>query len=177
MDEVAVAVLALLKGGHSFKILFMWSGKHCEAIDFEDREQICWDKLLSNLFKLWPHYNLSNMLVVNHKSNQVGCNPIANVIIPTPFYVENMLKLEEDCNYLRSSLWPLLEGFFATADVGQFRSYYPNSFLQSDTRVPKVFEIQGQLGISNLVEGEGTTEPHGSTSQVSPHRLLQNLTN
>jgi hypothetical protein len=117
MDEVAAAVLARLKGGHSFKPLFEWSGKQCQATDFDDGEPICWGKPLSKVFELWPAYNLSNTVVVDHKSNRVGCNPMANVIIPTSFYVEQMGQLEEDNNYLRSCLWPLLEGFFASANI------------------------------------------------------------
>jgi hypothetical protein len=85
--------------------------------------------------------------------------------------------LEEDNNYLKSSLWPLLEGFFASANIVQFRSYYFQSFLETDTKMPKVFELLGQLGISNFLEGEGTGQPHGSTSLVSPHRLVQYVTN
>jgi hypothetical protein len=87
---------------------------------------------------------------------------MANVIIPTPFYIEHMLKLEEDHNYLKTCLWPLLEGFFASADIAQFRSFYPTSFLESDTMVPKVFQLLGQSGISSFVEGEGTGKPRSS---------------
>jgi hypothetical protein len=172
MDEMAVAILARLKGGKFEKSLFVWSGKHCEPIDFEDGEPICWGKPLSKVFHLWPAYNLSNTVVVDHKSFRVGCNPSANVIIPTPFYVQHMEKLEEDRNYLKYSLWPLLEGFFASKDIQQFRSFYPQSFLDPHTRVPKVYELQGESGISSFVEGEGTGEPYGSASHVSPHLLV-----
>jgi hypothetical protein len=87
---------------------------------------------------------------------------MANVIIPTPFYIEYMLKLEDDRNYLKTWLWPLLEGLFASADVAQFKSFYPSSFLESDIVVPKVFQLLGQSRISSFVEGEGTGEPRGS---------------
>jgi hypothetical protein len=42
---------------------------------------------------------------------------LANVIIPTLFYVQGMEKLEEDKKYLKSYLWPLLEKFFASVDI------------------------------------------------------------
>jgi hypothetical protein len=68
MDELAVAVLARLKDAHSCKPLFVWSGKHCVATDFEDGEPLCWGKPLSKVFEVWPTYNLSNTVVVDHKS-------------------------------------------------------------------------------------------------------------
>jgi hypothetical protein len=148
-----------------------------EPTDFEDGEPIYWDKPLSKVFHLWPAYNLSNTVVVDHKSYKVGYNPNANVIISTPFYVQHMEKLEEDINYLKCSLWPLLEGFFASKDIQQFRSFYPQSFLEPQIRVPKVYELQGEYGISSFVEGEGTGEPYDSASHVSPHLLVQYVTN
>jgi hypothetical protein len=68
MDELAAAVLARLKDAHSCKPLFVWSGKHCVATDFEDGEPLCWGKPLSKVFEVWPTYNLSNTVVVDHKS-------------------------------------------------------------------------------------------------------------
>jgi hypothetical protein len=55
---------------------------------------------------------------MDHKSYRVACNPTANFIIPTPFYVEDMRRLDEDNSYLKLSLWPLMEGFFAYASIG-----------------------------------------------------------
>jgi hypothetical protein len=43
--------------------------------------------------------------------------------------------------------------------------------------VAKVYELQGQSGIVDLVEGEGTREPSGSASEVSPHLLVHFGTN
>jgi hypothetical protein len=117
MDELAAAVLTRLKDAHSYKSLFVWSEKHYLATDFEDGEPLCWRKPLSKVFEVWPTYNLFNTVVVDHKSFRVGYNPMANVKIPTPFYIEHMLKLEDDRNYLKTCLWPLLEGLFASANV------------------------------------------------------------
>jgi hypothetical protein len=176
MDEVAAAVLTCLKDGQSFKPLFVWSGKDCEATDFDDGAPICWGKPLSKVFNIWPVFNLSNSVIVDHKSFRVGCNPMANVIIPTAFYVQDLGNLEDDNNYLKSCLWPLLEGFFASEDIAQFRSYYPGSFLESNTTVAKVYELQGQSGIVDFVEGEGTREPSGSATKMSPHIRLHFVT-
>ena len=84
-----------------------------------------------------------------------------NVIIPSFFYIENMGKIEEDNNYLKTSLWPMLEGFFASSSVEQFCLYYPQSILESDTIVPKLYEAWRHTGIIDLVDGEGTSEPSG----------------
>jgi hypothetical protein len=107
----------------------------------------------------------------------VGCNPMANVIIPTTFYVQDLGKLEDDNNYLKSCLWPLLEGFFASEDIAQFWSYYLRSFLESNTAMAKVYELQGQSRIVDFVEGEGTSEPSGSATEVSPHLFVHFVTN
>jgi hypothetical protein len=132
---------------------------------------------LTKVFNLWPVFNFSNTLIVDHKSFRVGCNSMANVTIPTAFYVQDLGNLEEDNNYLKSCLWPLLEGFFASEDIAQFRSYYPGSFMESNTAMAKIYELQGQSRIVDFVEGEGTSEPYGSTSQVSPYLLVHFVTN
>jgi hypothetical protein len=161
MDEIAAVVLSWLKDGQMFEPLFVWSGKQCEPTDFEDGEPICWGKPLSKVFHLWPTFNLSNSVVVDHKCCRLGCNPVANVIIPIPFYIQNMGKIEEDNNYLITSLWPLLEGFFVSSSIEQFRLYYLQSILESDIIVPKLYEAWGHTGMTDLVEGEGTSEPSG----------------
>ena len=82
-----------------------------------------------------------------------------NVIIPSPFYIENMEKIEKDNNYLKTSLWPLLEGFFASSSIEQFRLYYLQSILELDTIVPKLYEASEHNGMIDSMEGEGTSEP------------------
>jgi hypothetical protein len=104
MDEIAAAVLSRLKDGQLFKPLFVWSGKHCDPTDFDDGEPICWGKPLSKVFNLWLTFNLSNSVIGDHKSNRVGCNPVTNVIIPNPFYIEGMRKLENDKCFLKTCL-------------------------------------------------------------------------
>jgi hypothetical protein len=81
MDEVATTVLICLKDGQS---------------DFDDGAPIYWGKPLSKVFNIWPVFNLSNIVIVDHKSFHVGCNPMANVIIPTAFYVQDLGNLEDD---------------------------------------------------------------------------------
>jgi hypothetical protein len=35
-------------------------------------------------------------VIIDHNSLRVNCNPRANVIIPTPFYLAQLTKLGED---------------------------------------------------------------------------------
>jgi hypothetical protein len=42
--------------------------------------------------------------------------------------------------------------------------------------VAKVYELHGQSGIVDSVEGEGTREPSGSATEVSPHLRLHFVT-
>jgi hypothetical protein len=51
-----------------------------------------------------------NTVIVDHKGFRVGCNALGNVIITMPFHIHSLEKLGDDGNYLKASLWPLLEG-------------------------------------------------------------------
>ena len=55
----------------------------------------------------------------------MDCTPIANIVIPPAFYVENLRKLAYDKNYLRQNLWPLLESLAGSPDVQQFQGVLP----------------------------------------------------
>lgn len=61
-------------------------------------------------------------MIIDHMKAMVDCNPVVNIIIPPPFYVENMLKLAYDNNDLRMHLWPLLECLDVCFNVHQFCS-------------------------------------------------------
>jgi hypothetical protein len=172
MDDVLPAVLTRLKGRMKYKPLFLWSGKNREAAGFDDRDYISWDKPLRKVFENLPSYNVTNTVIVDHKGFRVGCNALGNVIITSPFYVYSLGKLGDDGNYLKASLWPLLEGFASTSKVSNFREYYPSNFLEPGARVPKLY---GKLSRSEVAKdgiGKGTCKPHGSALWVSPHLLF-----
>jgi hypothetical protein len=87
-----------------------------------------------------------------------------------------MGKVDEDNNYLKTSLWPLLENFFTFDNVDQFWSFHPQSYLESLTEVPKVFENERHSDLLNSVDGEGTCEPHGSALEEPPHLPVHFMT-
>jgi hypothetical protein len=129
MEDVVAVMLTRLKEWMKVDLLFVWSGKQCEGTGFEDEAVVSWGKPLTKVFEQWPMYGVTNTIIVDHKGFRVGCNSQGNVIITTPFYVHRIGKLGEDGNYLKASLWSLLEGFSASSDVLSFCEHFPSSFL------------------------------------------------
>ena len=159
MDEIVQALLALLdkiQDSRSHQPLFTWSAKECEATDFEDGLPVTWGKPLEKVFRTYPHFNLSNTVIVDHKPCRLGGNPLGNLIIPTPFYVEDIQKLGDDKGFLKGCLWPLLQGFSGCEDITDFRVHYPNSVVDPSVKIQKLYESQGASPSTGNVEGEGT---------------------
>jgi hypothetical protein len=146
---------------------FVWSGQESEAVEFDDGTSIAWGKPLEKIFHKWPCWNFSNIVIIDHKGPRVGCNPSVNVIIPPPFYVQDVEGIGDDRQFLKLSLWPVLQRLYGCQDVADFRSHIPSSLVPSGLKVPlheKEFEAEVELD----VVGEGTCEPNGSASQLSP---------
>jgi hypothetical protein len=59
-------------------------------------------------------------MIIDHNLGCVACNPRSNIITPRAFYVETLKKLGDDKNYLKSTLWPMLQDLFDAADVEDF---------------------------------------------------------
>jgi hypothetical protein len=97
-----------MKDSKNYAPLFTWSAKECEVTAFEDGLPITWGKPLEKVFRNYPHFNLSNSVIVDHKSCRLGGNLPRNLIIPTPFYVEDIQKLGDDKGFLKGCLWPVL---------------------------------------------------------------------
>jgi hypothetical protein len=57
--------------------------------------------------------------------------------------------------------WYTLVCINPSSSIEQFCLYYPQSILESDTIVPKLYEDWGHTRMTDLVEGEGTSEPSG----------------
>jgi hypothetical protein len=108
-------------------------------------------------------YDATNTIIMDHKGFRVGYNSPGNVIITTPFYVHRLGKLGEDGNYLKASLWPVLEGFNMSSDVLSFRELFPSSFLGPEDKKRKLIDGLAEFEVANDASGEGTSEPHGST--------------
>jgi hypothetical protein len=106
--------------------VFIWSAKECEEVS-ENVGAARWKKPLSKVWEMWPEWNEGNTVIIDHHRAMVECNADANIIIPPPFYVEDIRKLADDNNYLRFGLWPLLKGLVDSFDVHKHGSVLPNS--------------------------------------------------
>ena len=122
MDEVVPTMMGWNVGGSQFSPLFMWSGKQCEAVEFQGGTPIAWGKSLSKVYEKWPQFNATNTLIIDNKVSRVFCNPSSNVVISSPFYVAELDKLADDKNFLKSTLWPVLETFESTTGTDEFQS-------------------------------------------------------
>jgi hypothetical protein len=177
MDNILPVLLGGLKGPVKYCPLFVWSGKNCEATGIDVGAFVTWDKPIAKVFEQWPAYNITNTVIVNHKGFRVGCNVPGNVIITTPFYVSSLGKLGDDGNYLKESLWPLLERFAPTLTVYNFHEHFPSRFFEPGVKVPKLYERLLESEVADVGSGEGTSELHGSALWVSPHLLFDSNTN
>ena len=124
MEEVVAEMMRRFEGMESHKPLFCWSAKECEDVSHNSGKPK-WKKPLSKVWTTWPLWNESNTMIIDHIGALVDCNPIANIIIPPAFYVEDLKKLADDKNYLRLNLWPLLDSLAGSPNVQQFRGVIP----------------------------------------------------
>jgi hypothetical protein len=124
MEDVVAEMMRKVEGLESHKPLFCWSAKDCEEHS-KNSGVSRWKKPLSKVWSTYPPWNESNTMIIDYIGAVVNCNPVANIIIPPAFYVENLKKLADDKNYLKHLLWPLLEGLAGSPDVQQFRSVLP----------------------------------------------------
>ena len=90
---------------------------------------------------MWPCWNATNTIILDHHEPRVDCNPPANVIVPPSFYVANMKDLAMNNEYLKVILWPTLEGLYAAQDVASFWSTYHVSRLQARVSKIKQFSL------------------------------------
>ena len=169
MDDIIPAMMKTLKPGLHFSPLFVWAGKDCEATEYEGTTPIAWGKSLRKFYNLWPRFNASNTLLIENKLSQVACNPPANVVISKPFYVAQMTKLVDDNNYLKDTLWPMLEALFDSTDMSHFRSRFCGNVDSRATEVHHICDDRTSVDDSVLVEGEGTCEPQGFNAIMAPH--------
>ena len=90
-------------------------------VPFEGGAPIAWGKPLSKVYKKWLQFNASYTLFIENKISQISYNPISNVVISSPFYVVALGKLSDEKNFLKSTLWPILETFQLLADIREFQ--------------------------------------------------------
>jgi hypothetical protein len=155
MGEIVPAMLARMKHGGNFSPVFVWSGKGCEVIQFEDGIPVAWEKPLQKVFWRYPDFSHSNTVMVDHNITRLGGIPSANLIIPTPFYVAELQKLGDDKAFLKGSLWPHLQGFYASQDINHFRQEYPDNVVMRTEEVLKLCDTGTPPNSTEHVEGEG----------------------
>jgi hypothetical protein len=176
MDEVIPAMLGRMKCKEPVILAFVWSMAECDEIQWWNNDPVAWGCPLEIVFRKWPHWNLSNTVIIDHNSLRVNCNPHANVIVPTPFYLAQLTKLGEDGQFLKTSLWPQLTGLFGATNMEDFETH----FLELRLLIPKIpkLEDHDHENINNVVHslaGEGTCRSFGSTCEVSPYLPLNLL--
>jgi hypothetical protein len=173
MDEIVSAMLERVKCPAAIVPAFIWSQKHCEAIQWSDSDVVAWGYPLQSMWKKFPRWNSSNTVIVDHKPQCVNRNPDANVILATPFYVQELTNIGDDGQFLKTSLWPQLRGLFGSAAPADFEKQCPN--LRQKEQAQVHYELNYNENISgpdHSLQGEGTCEPPGSTQKLSPHRPL-----
>jgi hypothetical protein len=85
---------------------------------------------------------------VEKKAYRVDSNPSTNITISTSFYVEKVERLGDNRSFLKSSLWPLLQGLFGSVDVADFHLHFPQSVQGLNTKVPVLYEKEETFGIA-----------------------------
>ena len=151
----------------------MWNGKQCEAVEFQGGTSIAWGKSLSKVYEKWPQFNATNTLIIDNKVSRVSCNPSSNVLISSPFYVAELDKLADDKNFLKSTLWPVLETFESATGTDEFRSRSLGIPQNTGHEGRDFCMLHSPLEHVLLVEGEGTCVPRGTALVTSSHLLEQ----
>ena len=156
MEEIVPALLGRIKDSKNYAPLFTSSTKEYEVTAFEDGVLVTWGKSLGKVFRSYPHFNLSDTVIVDHKSCRLRRNPIGNLIIPTAFYVEDIKKLGDDKGFLKGYLWPLLQGLSGCKYITNFQTQYPNNVLDPSVKIQKLCESEATFASTGTIEGEGT---------------------
>jgi hypothetical protein len=159
MEDVVPVVLGRLKGKDDCIPCFVWSAQECESVQLGDGATMEGGKPLDAVYRRWPYWNASNTVIVDHYFSRVACNPMSNIIAPNPFYMEHLQKLGEDKNYLKSTLWPMLQAFFDVDNVYDFCRQFPPSAPVSDNTKRAQREKLLASHINGCLQGAGTGGP------------------
>jgi hypothetical protein len=173
MDDVVPTMTGENAGAPQLSPLFVWCAKDSEPVEFEGAIPIAWGKPLSKVYEKWPQFSACNTLVIDNNMSRVSCNPSANVVISSAFYVAELRKLADDNNFLKSTLWPLLQTFHMSVDINEFRCRSLGIPFQEEKNRQDLFLPESAVDRVFLVEGEGTCEPYGSTLVTSSHLHMQ----
>jgi hypothetical protein len=122
-------------------------------------------KNLNVVYEGWPLFTVANKIIVDSKKERVECNPEANIVINSPFYVKWLRTLVDDKEYLKRYLWPLLEAFWKCPDVASFRSTYPQIVNESMGEMIQKRRNGTPYEFLDVVEGEGTSKLRALATQ------------
>jgi hypothetical protein len=79
-----------------------------------------------------------------------------NVLILHHFYVEQLHRIGDDCTYLKSYFWALLQQLFPYCDVMKFMLSDSRNMTDASFEIPNVMG-KSQMDVIGLqLEGEGT---------------------
>jgi hypothetical protein len=156
MDDVVPTLMEGRKVSHQFAPLFTWSGKDCEAVEFQGDTPVGWGKPLSKVYSKWPQFSPENTLIIDNNIARISCNPAGNVIISSPFYVAGLAKLADDNRYLELVLWPVMEAYLTVQDAKDFRLKSREILQRYASTCTGLTENQLTILRAIMLEGEGS---------------------
>ena len=159
MEDMVLVMLGRLRGEEDHIPCFVWSGQECEPVECWDVGTFAGGKSLERFYKRWPCWNASNTIIIDYNFGCMACNPRSNIIILCSFYVEQLKKLADDKNYLKSRLWPMLQGLFDAANVQEFNREFPHSVDIPDTTIVENCKEISASQSHNRLQGRGTHGP------------------
>ena len=121
------------------------------------------------MWRKFPCWNSSNTVIVDYKLQCISCNLDTNVILATPFYIQELTNIREDGQFLKTLLWPQLRGLFGSAVLADFEKQCSNPRQKGQGHAH--YELKHNENISgpdHSLQGEGTCEPPGSTRKIVP---------
>jgi hypothetical protein len=104
MDEMVPALLGRVRSLEPLIPAFIWSQKECDITQWWNNDPVAWGCPLEAVYRKWPHWNSSNIVIIDHNPSRVSYNPRANVIVVSPFYHAQLTKVGDDNLFLKTSL-------------------------------------------------------------------------
>jgi hypothetical protein len=117
---------------------------------------VAWGCLLESIYRTFPSWNSTNTVFVDHKPARVSCNPEANTIIATPFYVSQLTKLGDDEQFVKTSLWPKLNALLKLADLANFERCCKNpKYKNGSPNILNIMIMNAQVVMCTLSKVRG----------------------
>ena len=143
MEDVPAEMIQKFGGLDSHNICFVGQQRNVKkllrTLGCQSGKNYC-----PKVWGIWPKKNEGNTLITNHMQAMVDYNHVANIIILFAFYVDNMINLTDDNNYMIKHLCLFLNVFL---DVHQVCSESPNTKQAVGDYSQR---LGGQLGAQRL---------------------------